>query len=200
MIDIVFPDGNEKEFISLAEKLNLKGLCFVYSRVVDVSGLNESTGLDISSAILCEENVVRKFKGKHLTVLRAPDDQTRLRHIIEQVRPDILIGVEFSRRKDFVHHRASGLNHVLAEIARQKNVSVGFDFSSLLKLKNCDCAVCMGRMSQNIRFARKYNFNMVIASFASSPWHLRSGHDLTSFFKNLGLTAGEVKQSLGVRP
>ena len=198
MIDVVFPDGNEKSFISLAEKLNLDGLCFVYDKPTDMSGLNSSTNLKLSSAILCNENNVRKFKGKYITILRAPEDQTKLRHIIEQVRPDILFGVEFSRRKDFIHHRASGLNHVMAEIARQKKVSIGFDFSSLMKLNPRDRAVCIGRMAQNIRFARKYEFGIVVVSFANNPWHMRSEQDLASFFKSIGMTAGEVKQSLGV--
>ena len=45
MIDIVFPNGNEKEFISLAEKLGFKALCFVYPKKKDLSELQKKTKL-----------------------------------------------------------------------------------------------------------------------------------------------------------
>ncbi len=195
-MDIVFPKDNEKEFIRIAEKLNIDGICFAYDKPKSVAEFQAKTKVRLSTAVLCRPDDVRRYKGRHLTIVRSPDDQSRLRHIIEKVRPDILFGLEFGRQKDFIHHRASGLNHVLATIAAQKNVAIGFSFSDVLKAKPKQRAVYMGRLMQNIRFARKFKFQTIIASFADNPWHLRSAHDTTSFFISLGITAGEAKAAL----
>jgi hypothetical protein len=199
MIDIVFPKDNEKKFISVAERLSLEGLCLVYDKPRDISEFQKSTKLKLLSAVLCVPNDVPRYKSKFLTLVSAPDDQTELRHIIESVRPGVLFNLEFAKRKDFLHHRASGLNHVLATIAADKGVAVGFNFSAILSAKPRDRAVCTGRMSQNISFARKFKFRPVIASFASKPFHMRSEKDLLSFFVALGMNSGEAQRAMGWR-
>jgi RNase P/RNase MRP subunit p30 len=198
MIDIVFPQNNEKEFISIAEKLGINNLCFVYEKTADISEFQHQTKIKLSSAVLCKPEEVRKYKGKTLTLVKAPEDQSKLRHIIEKTRPDILFNLEFHKKRDFLHHRASGLNHILADIAKQKNVAIGFNFSVILKAKPHERAIYIGRLMQNIRFARKFKFTTVIASFAEDTWHLRSEHELVSFFMSLGMTAIEAKKSLNL--
>jgi RNase P/RNase MRP subunit p30 len=199
MIDIVFPKDNEKEFISMAERLGLEGLVFVYSAPKDISHFQKGTKLKLSSGILCKPEDVRKYKGKFLTLVESPEDQERIRHIIEQVRPDMIFNLEFSRRKDFIHHRASGLNHVLAQLAVDKGVAIGFNFSALLASSPRERAVVMGRMVQNAMFAKKFRFRTALASFAGSPWQMRASHDIFSFFLSAGMDADGVKRYLGWR-
>lgn len=187
MEDIVFPKGNENEFIAMAEKLGIASLCLVYDSPKDISGFQKKTRVTLSAAILCRPEDVKKYKGKFLTIVRAPEDQTQLRHIIERVRPDILFGLEFHRRKDFLHHRASGLNHILAAIAKEKGVAIGFNFSALLNAKPRERALFIGRMMQNIKFSRKFKFRTVIASFAESQCEMRSERDIGYFFRGLGV-------------
>jgi RNase P/RNase MRP subunit p30 len=186
MIDIVFPKDNEKEFIQMAQRLGFEGLVFVYTSPKDVAQFQKDTKLRLSSGILCRPEDVRRYKGKLITIVDAPEDQDKIRHIIEQVRPDILFNLEFSRRKDFIHHRASGLNHVLAKLAADKGVAIGFNFSGLLSLPQRERAVVMGRMMQNLMFARKFRFETAIASFACSHFHMRSAQDVCSLFASLG--------------
>ncbi len=186
MIDIVFPKDNETEFIKMAERLNMEGLCLVYSVPKDISQFQQNTKLKLSQGILCTIDNVKKYKGKYVTLLESPEDQTKLRHIIEKVKPDILFNLEFARRKDFMHHRASGLNHVLAKLARDNDVSIGFNFSKLLKANPQDRAVYMGRMMQNIRFAKKFGFNTVMASFTSEVYQMRPRVDIYYLIKLLG--------------
>jgi RNase P/RNase MRP subunit p30 len=182
MIDIVFPKDNEKDFIKMAERLGLEGLVFVYYAPKDISPFKKDTKLNLSSGMLCKPDDVRKYKGKFLTLVEAPEDQEKIRHIIEQVRPDILFNLEFARRKDFMHHRASGLNHVLAQLAADNDVAIGFNFSALLSLSQRERAICIGRMSQNMMFARKFGFLIVVASFSSVCWMMRGEVDLKSLF------------------
>ncbi|MFC1741260.1 RNase P subunit p30 family protein [Nanoarchaeota archaeon] len=187
MIDIVFPKDNEKEFIRIAEKLNLDGLCFVYDTPKDISSFQKGTKLKLSVGVLCKPEDVKRYTGKYLTLMRAPEDQSRIRSIIEKAKPDILFDLEFSRKNDFIHHRASGLNHVLATLARQKGVKIGIDFSRVIGARREERAVYLGRITQNIQFARKFKFDVVCASFTDNSMNLRAKEDIDSFLRCVGL-------------
>ncbi|HII72548.1 TPA: hypothetical protein HA265_07365 [Candidatus Woesearchaeota archaeon] len=195
MIDLVFPKNDENAFIALAERLGLQGLCFVYDRPTPPPQVK--TSLKLFSAVLCTEETIRKYKGQHLTVMRCPSDQSRIRLVLEQSKPDILFGLEFSGRSDFIHHRASGLNHIHADLARKNDIIIGFSFSDILSSSSRRRSIVMGRLSQNIIFARKFGFTACIASFAAKPYHLRSPRDLSSFFEALGMHPSDAASSLG---
>jgi len=190
MIDIVFPKDDEESFIKMAERLGLNGLCFVYDKPKDISYLKSKTKINLSTASSA------RMKGCPF-FMKAPDDQMQIRHILEQTRPDVLYGLEFNHHRDFMHHRASGLNHVMASIAEEKGVTIGFSFAGILSAKTDNRAVCIGRMMQNIRFARKYGFKVVLASFADSPWKMRAPQEIISFFRCINMSGSEVKLGLG---
>ena len=87
-------------------------------------------------------------------------------------------------KKDFIHQRASGLNHILCKSAKDKGVMIGFSLSSILNTG--DKHKILGRMTQNIGSCRKCKVKMIIASFARDPFGMRSPHDLIGLFKVLG--------------
>ncbi|MFH1073156.1 MAG: hypothetical protein V1743_07050, partial [Nanoarchaeota archaeon] len=74
MIDVVFPKGNESEFISLAERLGLSGICFVYSKPTDISSFQKSSKLKLFSGILC---AMQRPEDSHETAL----DETTINSI-----------------------------------------------------------------------------------------------------------------------
>jgi RNase P/RNase MRP subunit p30 len=102
---------------------------------------------------------------------------------------DIIYGLEESKRNDFIHHRNSGLNHILAKELSRKDIIIGFSFNSFLK----EGSKVLPRMKQNVRLCRKYKVNMVYASFAKDPYELRSEKDLESFAKKIGMNTIEIK-------
>ncbi len=71
--------------------------------------------------------------------------------------------LEFSKRKDFIFHRNSGMNQVLAKIAKQKHDIIGFSFSDWIKSENK--AIVFGRMQQNNKLCKKYKVKTQILSF-----------------------------------
>ena len=97
---------------------------------------------------------------------------------------------------DFLHHRGSGLNQVLAELMRKKKRIVGFSFSSLLQVNGAKRAQFMGRMQQNFRLCKKYKVETLIASFARDPSEMRRASDLGSLFLSLGMEPAMVKKAL----
>ena len=77
MIDIVFPNNNEKDFIKIAEKIGYKEICFVYSIQKIKSKKQTSKKLKIKYGILTEEKNINKAKKLSNIVLVDCSDNTR---------------------------------------------------------------------------------------------------------------------------
>ena len=186
--DICFPNCNEDEFIKAAKQLGTPALVMAYPDPPAVQPRIE--GIEVFFARLAKGSV----RGNpDLAIAPASDDTQAL---LRRGRIDIVSGLEFERRGDFVHHRSSGLNQVIASLARDKGALIGFDFGAILPLRPHEQARILGRIAQNIELCTKFKVEMAIASFARSPLGLRAAHDLASLFRLLGMDAESVKQSL----
>jgi len=200
MIDVVIPKDNEKEFVLIAGKLGYDSLLFLY----DYSNYllkqkefeNEKNKIKIFIGILADEKdmdrIKNKFKGKKILI--AIKSSNNSREVIEKSKANLIFSFEDSNRRDFIHHRASGLNHIMCKLAHQKNITIGFSLSSILNSKNRPQT--LGRMMQNIKLCRKYKVKTIIASFASNPFEMRSSKDVETLFTNFGMQQKEVKDSM----
>ena len=204
--DIVLPRNNEQEFIEIAAKLGIKKLCFLYDfdeyneekiqKKLDsiesyrnkVSGelknfeflSNKKINIEIGF-LINQKNMNKAAKISRFLVAKSSDKD---RFFIESKKVKIIYGFEESGKRDFMHQRASGFNHILCELAAKNHVAIGFSYSSIINNKNP--AVVIGRMMQNIGLCRKYKASQIIASFSSNPFELRQPHDILSLFKLLG--------------
>jgi RNase P/RNase MRP subunit p30 len=192
--DIVFPRGNEEEFIEIAEKLGYSAIIFAYGKTDKLPESMPNSKLKIFTAIVCEEKEIQKAKNKADIVLVKSTGNDRW--VLEKSKADVLFGLEEVHRKDFMHHRASGLNQVLCRIAAKKGKKIGLSFSSVLNSGSMLRAQIMGKMMQNIRFCRKFKVGMVIASFAKKPYEMRSPGELMAFGISLGMHPKEAKDSM----
>jgi len=189
-IDYVFPNGKEETFIELAPKLGYGGLCFIYPYDKNkgkyeekIKKLQEKTKLNISYGFIVSLRAINKIKKtKNLIFIKGSDKN---RFVIEKKMADVLFSLEEQNREDFIHHRASGLNHVLCGLASKNKVVIGFSFNMLLKNKK-KLYVILGRLMQNIWLCRKYKIKTLIGSFAEKPFEMRAAKDLTSLFFILG--------------
>jgi len=197
--DYVFPDGNEEEFIEMALKLGYGGLCFIYryDRNTDngekIKKLQEKTKLKLSYGFLASLKDTNKIKTKNLIFVKG---SAKNRFFIEKKKADVLFSLEDQKREDFMHHRASGLNHVLCTLANKNKISVGFSFNMLLKDRK-NLYKILGRMMQNIQLCRKFKVKTLIGSFAERPFEMRAANDLISLFSVLGTGKEEMKGSFG---
>jgi len=176
-LDIVFPNNNEAEFIAMAKKLGTKELLFVYSLQEYKQWKEKEIGVTIKTGILAAQKEIKQAKAKTQYVLVAADPERNVA-IIEHEKPWLLYGFEFQTRKDFLHHRNSGINHILASLMKENNVQYGFPFNELLRLSLEQQGIVLGRLQQNMMIAKKYKVETVIASFAHSPFEMRSVKDL----------------------
>ncbi|MSR85917.1 hypothetical protein EXS74_00810 [Candidatus Woesearchaeota archaeon] len=132
---------------------------------------------------------IPKNASKELVVVQGGDDILN-RAVVSSRYVDILLDPHLGNRKDFMHQRNSGLNHVLCSLAKENNVAIGFSFSNILHAEKR--GVLLGRIMQNILLCRKYKIPMVIGSFAKEEWDVRNEKDLQAFFQVLGMTGKEV--------
>jgi ribonuclease P/MRP protein subunit RPP1 len=197
MIDIVFPDKNEKEYLELAEKLGYSCLVLVYETQKDVPDLKKfNTKLKLKTALLAAQKKVQSARTKSkLVFVKAVEDN---RFAFEKSRPDLMFAVEEAQPRDFMHQRGSGLNHIMCRLAKENNVKIGFSFNAVLNSSGMSRAQIMGRMQQNIMLCRKFKCKTVIASFAKSPLEMRAPKDLMAFFTEIGMHPKEAKDSLNL--
>lgn len=190
MYDIVIPNKNEKEFIKIAQLLNYKGLFFLYP-LENFEEYKHKAPIEIYSGIIyTNEDQIRKARKKaNLIVFQGQNGD--IKHMLEKNPPDIVTETEFHTQRDFIHHRNSGLNHVLAEIMAKNNTAYGISFTMLLH----NLELTLARVQQNILLHKKSKTKLIIASFAQTPYEMRSWHDLSAFFEQLKLHPSVVKQA-----
>ncbi|MBS3132839.1 hypothetical protein J4470_01760 [Candidatus Woesearchaeota archaeon] len=199
--DIVFPENNEGNFIAIAEKLSIEGMCFAY-RFVDkktvtdikeaIDKLQQTTKIKLKAVFQAAGNKIYKIHDlKEIAISEAPESS---RDVIAKYKPDIVYSLELSKRKDFAKTRNSGLDKATCQFANKNNVIVAFSFSSIINSKNL--LQLLGRIKQNIMLCKKYRVKTAIASFASEPYGMRSPHDLKAFFLSLGMYTANAKASV----
>jgi RNase P/RNase MRP subunit p30 len=106
----------------------------------------------------------------------------------------VIYGFEELGRKDYLHQRASGLNHIMCELAKKNNIVIGFSYSQLLNNED-NMPTILGRMAQNIKLCQKYKVKTIIGSFAENPFSLRAPHDISNLFKLFGMNERNVNIS-----
>ena len=98
MIDIVFPQDNEAEFIKIAKKLDYNSLCFVYP-FKDFKSEKIKSDLGIKYGVLTDEKNLKK--AKKLADVIFVHCLENSRHLIEKNKDIIIFGFEQDPKKDF---------------------------------------------------------------------------------------------------
>ena len=179
-IDIVFPKNNEEEFISIAKALGTKELIFVYTPKEYKEYVSED--IKIKTAVLVTAKEALAAQKKYPLLVIKADQETDL-WVIEHIKNVIVYGFELQDRKDFMHHRNSGINHIVAKQMKEKGIVYGFPVSVLLHASADLQATLLGRLRQNIVVLQKYKVELVLGSFSSDPMDMRNGKDVWSFIE-----------------
>ena len=194
-VDIVFPAKNEVRFIHVASLLGYDGICLAYStkefsqKKIDELQLNSP--IKIYGAI---KTTKTNKKTKTNIIISEAKDEKYNRNILEKGKINIIFNIENQTGQDFIHHRNSGLNHIICKAASESNSAIGVSFSNLLNQKSKSRLI--GRINQNISLCKKYKTKIVLASFAKDPSELRSPTDLRSFLISIGTNNLVAKEAL----
>ena len=176
-IDIVFPKNNEEAFIKTAKALGTKELIFLYPFTTYQQKTFQEKDITIKTGILALPKQVRYSQKKAEIVVVKAAGETDL-HTLEHFPPTIMYGFEFSERKDFMHHRNSGMNHMHAAMMAEKNVTYVFPVSQVVNAEEKLKGEIVGRLRQNMELAKKYKVKVILASFATEPTDMRNGKDV----------------------
>lgn len=67
--------------------------------------------------------------------------------------------------EDFMKYKNSGLNQVLAKLAKKNSIGMGFSLERLSMLSKIEKARLFGKILQNIKLCNKYNLKYYIVNF-----------------------------------
>jgi RNase P/RNase MRP subunit p30 len=119
------------------------------------------------------------------------------RRVIETMKINYLVGLEDFNKPDNLKQRDSGLNHVLAKIAKKRGVRVVFNISEFNKLNKKMKGISLSKLIQNIKVLRKAGCELKIANFSLDKKDLvLDEKDRQIFLATLGCDSKIVKNSI----
>ena len=167
-VDICFPNENEPDFIETGKKINIKSLCFIYEKLPKVS---------ISYSM-------RTFSG---ILLGKPS------------KGDIILTNRFdtiskNKKVHYYYEGISRINQVLIKKLVMQEKLVGVSFNYLLRcLKKPEK---LEDLRLFIKLCRKYHARIFVASFARTPYELRSKLQIMSILHFLGMDTKTQKEAV----
>ncbi len=195
--------AGEKEVKKARQKADLvlvdNGVCSDF----DGSKISTSTTKSNNRVSSSDENIKDDGKVSNLghkinytsnMVSKSNKNDVNIRRCVEKERPDIILSIENDKRKDFIHQRNSGLDHIIAKISARNNICFGFPLARIIEAR--DKPQVLGRLMQNLRLVSKYDTGFVMGSFASNPYSMRAVNDIISFFSVLGADKKAIKNAL----
>lgn len=97
---------------------------------------------------------ILKLKKENKEIIVLAKDDNFNRKIFEMKNVDIVVGLEFGKR-DKLKQRNSGMNEIIAKLAKNNNIKIGIDVNRIQKLNKLDKGRVLSRIIQNIRLCRR---------------------------------------------
>lgn len=138
----------------------------------------------------------KKFKGR--IGLYGGDDAFN-RRVIETLKVDYLVSPEVLTGRDTLKQRDSGLNHVVAKMAAEKNIEVVVDMGAISGVGGRELVVGkekgkrIARIMQNVKVCRKVGCSIKIASLGRKKSEVFDEKGRQSFGVGLGMSSGEIR-------
>lgn len=122
------------------------------------------------------------------------------RFFVEDTQIDFLLDPQNSWSKskiDFIHHFNSGMNQVLCKAARDNNIGLMISLN-FTQSKKYNIAKELGRINQNLIFARKYKISSNINFIIQNPNHIKSKEELIGIMSLFDLSSQQKKKSFEI--
>lgn len=129
-------------------------------------------------------------KANQQIIVNAQDDAFN-RKIIEIKEVDIITNLEQHERKDYMKQRDSGLNEILAKLAKQNNIKIGIHLQKLKSLTPQKKAIILGRIKQNIILCKRTKTQIIILDKEKF-----TKQDIMSFMQVLGASTTQAKEAI----
>ncbi|MBU1008404.1 MAG: RNase P subunit p30 family protein [archaeon] len=178
-------------FFKTKDSLNLKKV----SSKKDIGKLDSCDGYYTVSNEKNARSILESLKGlgrKAIVALEGSDDAFN-RRAVETLKIDYLVSPEGGKKFDRLKQRDSGINHVVAKLAKAKGISFVVNFSEISRLNPKEKALRLSRVIQNIKICRKAGCSIKVASFGYSEKDLVSEIGRKSFFSSLGASSLQTR-------
>jgi len=127
-------------------------------------------------------------KEKKPIIIKAQSNNFN-RKVLEYGKFQILLDIHKTSKKDKPKVLDSGLNHVLAKIARKNKISIGIDLKSLAKLEKKEKAQTLARIKQNIKICRKAKTKLALLN-------VKDPNDAKALLLSLGASTQQTSHAL----
>lgn len=159
----------------------------------------------VESLKVNDEGKIVEGGGKKFLIGVGGGDDAFNRRVVESLRVDYLVSPERGFKKDSLKQRDSGLNHVVAKIARDKGILIVVNFNEVSKLSSKDdsaepkgkeLALRLGRLVQNVRVCRKAGCGVRIGSFGLKEGEVFGEKERRAFGESLGMSSKQSVESV----
>ena len=133
--------------------------------------------------------IVESLKGSGKKIGIVGGDDVFNRRVVETLKVDYLVSPEGGFKKDGLKQRDSGINHVVAKIAKEKGILIVVDFNSVSKLEGKEKALRIGRIIQNVKVCRKAGCGLKIGSFGFEKGEVFDEKERRAFGLSLGMSS-----------
>ena len=112
---------------------------------------------DINEA---RKEIQKLVRAGEKVIVEARDDDFN-RKIFEIKNVDMVVGLEIGG-KDRLKQRSSGMNEVIAKLAKKNNIEIGIDLSKIKGLNLLEKGKVLSRIRQNISLCKRTGARIVI--------------------------------------
>lgn len=206
----IFYDFNiapKKEIIDTLEKFKYSGACIFYnSKNYDndlkksFNELNESTKLNLYCGIYINETnpqilrrTVQKYYQK-VDLIMANGINTKInRSICEMPQIDII-------NHPYMNKHNSGINHILAKMLSDNNISVNINMSEILHKWGYYKAKLLNQINQLLMLQKKYGFRIITSSGSKSFYDVRSPEGMILLTQLMNMDYEYGKSTISTNP
>ena len=136
------------------------------------------------------KKAIDKNKNKTIIFTSINDNDELNKKVLEKLPINILL-LNQKNKKDFSKQRNSGLNQVLAKIAKKNNIQIGINLDEIIESNKKEKQTILARTKQNIKPCNKYKIQMKFISISQN--HKKDIYDLKSLGLILGMPTWMIK-------
>jgi ribonuclease P/MRP protein subunit RPP1 len=195
-----YPEGGStaSRLALTAKSLGYSGICVAdhqdYFREVEpVEGFEVIQGVEVAANNANElRRQVDRFRKKVRVLAVHGGDPVINRAACEDDRVDILLHPPDGK--------TSGINHIIAKLAADKHVAVGFELAPILCSKGGSRVRVLSNYKTNLALVKKYGAPFVVTSGAMSHYDLRDVRTTVALCRLFGMNEADVLKGMSQYP
>ena len=198
-----FDIAPKDEIISTLEKFGFEGACIFYdsdnyneeikNKFLE---LNSSSKLNLYQGIRIDETnpqilskKIQKFYQK-VDLIMVNGNNTKINRIAcESPKIDIL-------NSPYLNKNNSGINHVLAKLLKENNITVSINLKDILSNKGYHKSRILTQIDQLLLLRKKYGFKTIVTSGSTSFYDVRSPEGMILLSKLIDMDEKEATQNI----